>query len=80
VVYRDRRYFEAKSKGYDSTIEREVQEKPIGINYNIRTRGSAQEELHVKEFMRQLNRYSKKEKSLSHCSKSESEMLCDFCF
>jgi IS5 family transposase len=38
VVYRDRRYFEAKSKGYDSTIEREVQEKPIGINYNIRNK------------------------------------------
>ncbi len=31
VVYRDRRYFEAKSKGYDSTIERGVQEKPLGI-------------------------------------------------
>jgi IS5 family transposase len=31
VVYRDRRYFEAKSKGYDSTIEREVKEKPLGI-------------------------------------------------
>jgi hypothetical protein len=33
VVYRDRRYFEAKSKGYDSTIEREVKEKPLGKGY-----------------------------------------------
>ena len=36
MVYRDRRYFEAKSKGYDSTIEREVQEKPLGIKYIFR--------------------------------------------
>ena len=39
VVSRDRGYFGPKSKGYDSTIKREIREKPMGIKDILRNKG-----------------------------------------
>ena len=38
VVYRDRGYFGAKSKGYDATMKRAVKEHPLGIKNILRNK------------------------------------------
>jgi IS5 family transposase len=36
VVHRDRGYFGAKSKGYDTTMKRAVKEQPMGISEKLK--------------------------------------------
>jgi transposase, IS5 family len=45
VVYRDRGYFGAKSKGYDKTMKRAANEHPLGMSCILRNKGSSQKEL-----------------------------------
>ena len=45
VVYRDRWYFGAKSKGYDKTMKGAVNEHPLGMSCILRNNGSSQKEL-----------------------------------
>jgi IS5 family transposase len=50
VVYRDRGYFGAKSKGYDKTMKRAANEHLLGMSYILRNKGSSQKELEIKSY------------------------------
>ena len=51
VVYRDRGYFETKSKGHYATIKKAVTEHPLEMDDILRNRGFAQKEFKGDKFM-----------------------------
>ena len=51
MVYRDRGYFGAKSKGYDKTMKRAANEHLLGMSYILRNKGSSKKELYGKELL-----------------------------
>ncbi len=51
MVYRNRGYFEEKSKGYDATIKRAVKEYPLEMGDISRKRGFAQKGFKENKFM-----------------------------
>jgi IS5 family transposase len=51
VVYRDRGYFGAKSKGYDATIKRAVKEHHLGIRDILRNKRISSKRVPGNEFI-----------------------------
>ena len=64
VVYRDRGYFGAKSKGYDATMKRAVKEHPLGISDILRNKRISSKRVTRERVYAVTKRYSKKEKFL----------------
>ena len=65
MVYRDREYFGAKSKGYDATMKKVIKEYHLGISDVLRNKRISSKKLKCNEFMQSLKRYPTQNKLLS---------------